>query len=55
MTQVLFFKFTHEEARMFKRGALFSISSSTLEQLAPKIRDRVIAFAEGNIGRYELN
>jgi hypothetical protein len=54
LTQFLFFKFTSEEARMFKRGMVLFISADALEELAPSIEQRVVAFAKDNIAAYDI-
>lgn len=54
LTQVLFFKFTHQEASMFRRGVVLSISAKNLERLGPKIAERVAEMAEDSIAGYDL-
>lgn len=54
LTQFLFFKFTSDEARMFKRGMVLFISADALETLAPSIEQRVVAFATDNIAVYDI-
>ena len=54
LTQFLFFKFTSEEARMFKRGMVLFISAEAIEELAPSIEQRVVAFAKDNIAAYDI-
>jgi len=54
LTQFLFFKFTSEEARLFKRGTVLFISADALEELAPSIEQRVVTFAKDNIAAYDI-
>jgi hypothetical protein len=54
LTQFLFFRFTSEEALMFKRGVVLFISKDALEELAPKIEERVMAFSKDNIAAFDL-
>lgn len=54
LTQFLFFRFTSEEALMFKRGVVLFISAEALQELAPAIERRVTAFAKDNIAAFDL-
>jgi hypothetical protein len=54
LTQFLFFKFTSEEAKMFKRGMVLFISADALRKLAPSIEERVVTFAKDNIAAYDI-
>jgi hypothetical protein len=44
ITQVLFFKFTSNEAKLFRRTVSMTIDSRTLESLAPDLRARLAAY-----------
>jgi hypothetical protein len=44
ITQVLFFKFTNADAKVFLRTVSMSIDGTTLTELAPEIRSRVSHF-----------
>lgn len=54
MTQVLFFKFTDEEASMYRRGTVLTLSADALATLAPHIKDRVRDLALENIAAYDI-
>ena len=54
MTQVLFFKFVDDEASMFRRGTVLSLSEDALTTLGPKIKERVGQIAAANIAAYDL-
>jgi hypothetical protein len=54
LTQFLFFRFTSEEARMFKRAMVLFISADALGDLAPSIEQRVVAFAKDNIAACDI-
>jgi len=44
ITQVLFFKFTSNEAKLFRRTVAMTIPSGTLEELAPDVHGRVAQY-----------
>jgi len=54
ITQFLFFRFTSQEASMFRRGVVLFISDEALQELAPKVEERVTAFATDNIAAFDL-
>jgi hypothetical protein len=54
LTQFLFFQFTSEEARMFRRGMVLFISTDAIDELAPSIDERVVGFAKDNIAAYDI-
>jgi hypothetical protein len=55
MTQVLFFKFTDNEASMFRRGTVLSLAADELARLGPMIKARVAQIAAANIAAYDLD
>lgn len=55
MTQFLFFRFTSEKAKMFRRGTVLYLSADAMNELAPVIRQRVVEFAKDNIAAYDLS
>lgn len=54
LTQLLFFRFTSEEASMLRRGVVLFISDQALQTLGPKIEARVTDFATDNIAAFDL-
>lgn len=54
MTQVLFFKFTSREARMFKRGVVLELTEHALRTYGPKIEERVADITLANIAAFDL-
>lgn len=54
LTQLLFFRFTSEDALMFKRGVVLFISADALKELSPSIEQRVMAFAKDSIAAFDL-
>jgi hypothetical protein len=55
MTQVLFFKFTDNEASMFRRGTVLFLAADRLAGLGPMIKERVAQVAAANIAAYDLD
>lgn len=49
ITQVLFFKFTSNSAKLYRRAVSMTIAGVTLAELAPDIHGRVLAYEKASI------
>jgi hypothetical protein len=54
LTQVLFFKFTSHEASLYRRARTLTLSARALEQLSPKVEERVLDMVSDNILAFDL-
>ena len=54
LTQVLFFKFTSQEARLYRRARTLTLSAAALKALSPKVEERVLDMASDSILSFDL-
>lgn len=54
ITQVLFFKFSRQKAKLSSADGRFGISAAKLEEIRKSVQDRVMPFLIDNISRIEL-
>lgn len=54
LTQVLFFRFTSHEARLYQRSRTLTLSAQLVEKMAQKVEDRVLDQISSNILNFDL-